>query len=534
MALTEYLWIAVLGGIVGFAYGFLIGANDVANAFASSISSKSITLRQAVMIASVCEFAGAYFLGASVTSTVRSKVFDVSLYEQEPEVLMFGMFTSLFSANVWLFIATYFGMPVSTTHDVVGCIMGFSIAAKGFSSIAWDVVIKIFISWFASPLCAGAIAATFFSLVKYFVMRSNNPFERAYYTFPIVLTIGIGVDLFYIVYKGASSFKLEEKWNIGWVIPACFGIGAFFGVLWIFAFGPCARRNVEKRTAAKKVLREGKITPDVEATAGKDEDDFEAFSSFVHNQPQAPKTDISAKENSVVAEAVASEDEPDVAKTWFKKFKDNTVDQDLQTQSMHESKKAQDIWANEEQFDESAEDLFTYIQVFTASLNSFAHGANDVANTIAPMSAIIDIYMSGEVSSKTGVPKWVLAYGGASIVIGLLLYGYRVMKSLGYKLTMLSPSRGASAELGAALTSVTASFIGVPVSTTQCIVGAVTAVGLVGGRQAIDWFFLLKICLSWVGLFFIAVVFSAGVFSFCYYSPGAVYPAYLVPIVIEE
>ena len=119
-------------------------------------------------------------------------------------------------------------------------------------------------------------------------------------------------------------------------------------------------------------------------------------------------------------------------------------------------------------------------------------------------------------------------------MVGLLLYGYKVMKSLGYKLTMLSPSRGTSAELGAALTSVTASFVGIPVSTTQCIVGAVTAVGLVGGRQAVDFFFLLKICLSWVGLFFIAVVFSAGVFSFSYYSPSAIYPSYQVPIVIEE
>jgi sodium-dependent phosphate transporter len=201
---------------------------------------------------------------------------------------------------------------------------------------------------------------------------------------------------------------------------------------------------------------------------------------------------------------------------------------------MDESARAKDIWANEEQFDERAEDLFTYIQVFTASLNSFAHGANDVANTIAPMSAILDIYMNGVASSKAEVPKWVLAYGGFAIVMGLLLYGYRVMKSLGYKLTMLSPSRGASAELGAALTSVTASFIGVPVSTTQCIVGAVTAVGLVGGRQAVDFFFLLKICLSWVFLFFIAAVFSAGVFSFSYYSPAAIYPSYQVPIVIEE
>lgn len=224
----------------------------------------------------------------------------------------------------------------------------------------------------------------------------------------------------------------------------------------------------------------------------------------------------------------------DRSRSVYQIVAENTFDQDLKIQSFDESQRAKNIWANEEQFDERAEDLFTYIQVFTASLNSFAHGANDVANTIAPMSAILDIYMTGVASSKAAVPKWVLAYGGFAIVVGLLLYGYKVMKSLGYKLTMLSPSRGASAELGAALTSVTASFIGIPVSTTQCIVGAVTAVGLVGGRQAVDLFFLLKICLSWVGLFFMAATFSAGVFSFSYYSPATIYPSYQVPIVIEE
>jgi phosphate/sulfate permease len=190
--LTEYLWIAVLGGLVGFMYGFLIGANDVANAFASSVSAKSITLRQAVMIASVCEFGGAFFLGAAVTSTVRNKIFDVELFTQEPEVLMFGMFSSLFSANVWLFIATYFGMPVSTTHDVVGCILGFALAAKGFSAINWKTIGMIFASWFVSPVASGLVAALFFGSVKKFVMRAENPYERAYYTFPIVLTIGVG------------------------------------------------------------------------------------------------------------------------------------------------------------------------------------------------------------------------------------------------------------------------------------------------------------------------------------------------------
>lgn len=191
-AFDQYLWVAVLAGVFGFMYGFLIGANDVANAFASSVSSKSITLKQAVLIASVCEFSGAYFLGAAVTSTVRSKIFDVDLYEDTPDVLMFGMFTSLFSANVWLFVATYLAMPVSTTHDIVGCIMGFSIAAKGFSSIKWGIAGKIFISWVASPLVAGTVAASFFAIVKNFVMHAKDPFQRTFYTFPVVLTIGIG------------------------------------------------------------------------------------------------------------------------------------------------------------------------------------------------------------------------------------------------------------------------------------------------------------------------------------------------------
>jgi phosphate/sulfate permease len=196
-AFPEYLWIAVAAGLCGIAYAFLIGANDVANAFASSVSSKSLTLKQAVIAAAIFEFSGALFLGASVTSTIRSKVINIDLYTENPEVLMFGMFTSLLSASIMLYVATYFGLPVSTTHDIVGCIMGFSIAAKGFESVEWDVAKKLFISWVASPLIAGFGGFVFFAFVKYAVMKSQNPFQRAYYTFPLVLTIGIGIDLFF-------------------------------------------------------------------------------------------------------------------------------------------------------------------------------------------------------------------------------------------------------------------------------------------------------------------------------------------------
>jgi sodium-dependent phosphate transporter len=321
--------------------------------------------------------------------------------------------------------------------------------------------------------------------------------------------------------KGASSYKLEEKLGLGVLIAVSFGFGAFFGVLWVFVFGPCVKRRIETQMATKSAERETATNKesDVEATSSprveNQEEDFDSFDNFLHGEAPTPETRSTP-------EPPATE----LSASWYKKFKDNTVDQDLHAQAMHESAKAQLIWDNEEQFDEGAENLFNYIQVFTASLNSFAHGANDVANTIAPMSAVINIYMTGEVSSNTGVPKWMLAYGGFAIVMGLLLFGYRVMKSLGYKLTMLSASRGSSAELGSSLTVVTASFLGIPVSSTQCIVGAVTAVGLIGGRQAVDWLFFVKICCSWAGLFFMAVTFSAGFFSFCYYSPSAVYPAY--------
>jgi solute carrier family 20 (sodium-dependent phosphate transporter) len=199
--LDQYLWIAVAGGICGFIYAFGIGANDVANAFASSVSSKSLTLKQAVVIAGVFEFLGAYFLGASVTSTIRSNIVDIKLYEDEPEILMLGMFTSLVTAMIMLLTATYFGLPVSTTHTVVGCIIGFSIAARGFSSVNWEGTSKIFLSWLASPLISGALGFILFGLLRALVLNHERAFERGYYSFSVVLFVTIFINTFYVLYK---------------------------------------------------------------------------------------------------------------------------------------------------------------------------------------------------------------------------------------------------------------------------------------------------------------------------------------------
>ena len=207
-------------------------------------------------------------------------------------------------------------------------------------------------------------------------------------------------------------------------------------------------------------------------------------------------------------------------KTFFVKFEEATYKQNLEEQCFQESPETQKNWENAAVYDSELEQLFTYVQVFTACLNAFAHGANDIANAIAPVAAIIDIYQTGKLNSEAPVQKWILAYGGVALVLGLLLYGYKVMKTVGYHLTVISPVRGSVVGLASSLMVATASYMGIPVSTTQCIVGGVAGVGLVEGYTNVQWMQLAKVCVSWVVLFFVSAILSAGFFAVCAYSPA--------------
>jgi solute carrier family 20 (sodium-dependent phosphate transporter) len=514
---SQFLWIVIVAFLFGFIYAFGIGANDVANAFASTVASKSLTLFQAVIAAAIFEFGGSVLLGAQVTGTIRSKIFDIKLYEEEPQIVMLGMFTSLITSTFMLLSATYFGLPVSTTHTIVGGIMGFSICAKGFSSISLDVASKIFISWILSPGISAIFAFIFFFFVKKFIMTSPNPYTRAYYTFPLILFVFIGIDMFYILYKGMNNV-IGDSLELSWVIPSSFGIGALFGLVWILILGPIAKKRIERKMAEREEQANAKSVEKEQAVvdAGVDCDEEIDCDKKIDMdvQPTAPEKIVKEKDIELA--------EPEEKKSLYKKFTDMTYGQDLHEQSMREDENAVKLWDEAEEFDPTAEQMFTYVQVFTACLNSFAHGANDVANAIAPLSAILLIYDTGELSSKAPVEKWILVYGGFGIVMGLLFYGYKVMKSLGYKLTKLSPSRGACAELAASLFVVTASVLEIPVSSTQAIVGAVAGVGLTGGLHNIGWFWFVKICVGWVTVFFSAVVLSMGLFSFVAFSPHLV------------
>jgi len=525
-----YLWLAVCGCLCGFVYAFGIGANDVANAFASSVSSKSLTLKQAVMAAGIFEFLGALFLGASVTSTIKDDIVFLDLYAEIPEVLMYGMFTSLFTAMFMLLIATHFGLPVSTTHTIVGTIIGFSIAAEGFDSVDWAGISKIFISWLASPLISGFFGFLLFGALRICVLHRDDAFERAYYTFPVVLFIGISINVFYILYKGAKNLGSDEL-GLEIILPSAFGLAIFAGAIWLWPLGPMAKKRVE---AGHVVLAHGagrkmnEVETDTEVASGHPSEGKPVDGDVKVPDGESEEEETEKKETFQEKQEVVEQNEP-VRKSFSsslrkmsQSFADSTYNQDLHEQSMNENAKAKEIWDKAELYDENAEMMFTYVQVFTACLNSFAHGANDVANAIGPISAILNIYESGEVSDETGVQKWILAYGGVGIVAGLLLYGYKVMKSVGFKLTMMSPSRGATAELAASLTVVTASFMGIPVSSTQCIVGAVSGVGLTQGAKNVQWLFLARVCVGWVIIFFTSAVLSAGVFSFGAYAPSLI------------
>ncbi|KAL3791390.1 hypothetical protein ACHAWO_005014 [Cyclotella atomus] len=603
--LDQYLWIAIAGGIVGFIYTFGIGANDVANAFATSVASKSLTLKQAVVIATICEFSGALFLGASVTSTVRGKIFNADLYEDEPEIVMLGMFTSLTTASLMMLVATYFGLPVSTTHTIIGCIIGFSIAAKGFDSVNWNETKNIFISWVTSPLITGFVAFVIFAMIRYFILLSNNPFSRGYYTFSLILFITLSIDAFFIFNKGTKNFTHfhENVYDDRWVIPTCLGIGAVVGLLWLWPVGPLAKRRLQaKRDEREAALATRAIVdankpqqagsgesidgkqfkaeydpevgsikfsldePGIEEPNDSDTDtqrvENRSFKRKIHalselgtsigsikicidepveQQPEADSKSFKkrihtmsdqlgasikeALDGSFVKQMEAQTHPQQTKRRRMKKnilirFEEATFKQNLEEQAFQESKDTQQCWQAAETYDAEVEELYTFVQAFTAALSSFAHGANDVANSIAPIAAIIYIYRYGELNAEAPVNKWILAYGGFGIVLGLLLYGYKVMKTIGYKLTALSPTRGSTAGLASSLVVATASYIGIPVSTTQCIVGAVAGIGLVEGRKNVQWASLAKVCISWIVIFFVSCILSAGLFAAFAYSPS--------------
>lgn len=480
-AFPQYEWMIIMGIIFGFCMSFGIGANDVANAFGTSVAAKTLTLLQAIYIAAVMEFGGAVLLGASVTSTITTGIFKAEYYEDEPEIVMLGFMCALLVAFLLLMAATFYELPVSTTHVIVGSLLGFTVAAKGFQSVKWNNVGTIVISWFASPIMTGCFSGSIFFLLKKFVFEAEHPYQRSKRVYPIVLCFTIVLGVFFVLKK---SQKNKPQITGGIIAGASFGAA---GLALIFYFVYLQKRILKNIT----------------------ENFTEDGQKIVHDN---------------VEEGSLEEEEECKLTGWkyyWEIFAQATYKQDLEASCLGENKDTAAIWENSGKYDLRAERMFSYLQVFTASITSFAHGANDVANAISPLAGMMTIYKTGDLSSTAVVPFWVLCMGGIGIVCGFTCYGYKIIKAVGYKLTAITPSKGFTSELSTAISVLVASFIGIPVSSTQCLVGAVTGVGLAsGGRSEVSFKFLARIASGWVVTFVLVALLNAAVFSFIAYSPS--------------
>lgn len=321
-------------------------------------------------------------LGASVTSTIKGKMIDTSLYADDPGVLMYGMLTSLVAASFILAVANYLALPVSTTHTIVGSIVGFSLAAKGFSSINWMEVGKIFISWVAAPVITGSAAALFFWVSRRFILLSQSPYKRAITLYPFIIFLAIGVDLFMVFYKAGKNSPQIKEWGLKFMIPAGFCISLFLAVVFHFFLSPYLQKRVdakmerlekakadeenedvihenaeageggEKKSAMmKKILGE----EDSEEEKAEEQDGVEPITNTKMSRSERIKKNMSASFHKSVS-----------------KLGDATINRDIEAEAFAKSAKAKQMWETGEEFDPRAEAMFSYLQVLTACLLSFA------------------------------------------------------------------------------------------------------------------------------------------------------------------
>ena len=379
--------ILVIAGLLGFFAAWGIGANDVANAMGTSVGSKALTLKQAVLIAAIFEFLGAYLAGGEVTSTIRKGIVNPVVYQDNVDIFIVGMMATLLATGSWLLIASKNGWPVSTTHSIVGAIVGFVMITKGSSYVSWDKIVDILYSWVSSPLISAVLAFIIFRSVQKFILESKNKSRSAIRLIPVYVFLVMVVIALVTAKKGLVHLGFD--WSDDFILQISLGLAALVSGL-----------------------------------------------AFIYLRQQAQNlTDVSG-----------------------------------------------------------IEVAFSLLMVFAACAMAFAHGSNDVANAIGPLAAIVSVVNSnGIISTQAAVGSWVLLLGGAGIVFGLATYGHKVIKTVGEKITKLTPSFGFSANLATASTVVFASFLGFPVSTTHTLIGGVIGVGLANDYKKID---LNKLVLS--------------------------------------
>ncbi|GLJ31102.1 hypothetical protein SUGI_0622590 [Cryptomeria japonica] len=402
--------------LCGFYMAWNIGANDVANAMGTSVGSGALTLRQAVVTAAVLEFSGALLVGSHVTHTMQNGILTPGAFNGRDALLFSGFFSSLAAAGTWLQVASYYGLPVSTTHCIIGAMVGFGLVYGGASAVRWWSLARVVSSWIISPLLGSAGAFIIYMCIRRFVYSAPNPAQAAVKAAPTIVFLGV---------TALSLTCFPSDLGAIFRFAAALALGALGALLVYF--------TIQRQLG--QLIGEYCEIPAASNSSDKKLSPFNLLAKV--GGPSGTQLRI--------------------------------------------------VYA-----------VFGYMQILSACFMSFAHGANDVANAIGPISSALAILPGQVLRNDSTVSVTILLWGGFGIVAGLLIWGYRVIGTIGKKITELTPTRGFAAEFAAATVVTVASRFGLPISATHTLVGAVMGVGFARGLKNVDSEIVKEIVASWV------------------------------------
>ncbi|EPQ9139432.1 inorganic phosphate transporter [Campylobacter jejuni] len=450
----------ILASIFGIFMAFNIGGNDVANSFGTSVGAKTVTIKQALIIAAVFELSGAIFAGAEVTKTIRSGIviFPNSL---DPMLFVIIMLAALLSSGVWIFIATKKGLPVSTTHSIVGGIVGASImmgllkfdGIQTLSMVKWSEILRIAISWVASPLLGGIVAYIIYSYIDKKILKPSEKLN----------------DDLKNIKKERKKFKEE-----------------YF-------------LNLKTKSQEEQIKELSAIALDEEEQANnfyrnkmkefKDQEkDIDIYSILKTHMPIIACIAAAIISAMFLFKGLNNVSTLDILQNFWIIGIIGTISYVVTFAIVKIVKKTE--------LNKTTDRIFSWFQIFTASSFAFSHGANDIANAIGPFAAILDVLKNGTINATSPVPFAALAMFGVALVVGLWFLGKEVITTVGSKLATIRPTTGFSAELGASIVILLATQFGIPVSSTHILIGAILGIGVYNKNA--NWIIMKPIGLAWI------------------------------------
>ncbi|THW50305.1 sodium/phosphate symporter [Aureobasidium pullulans] len=576
--LDQYTYVFAIGTFFALLDAYNNGANDVANAWATSVSSRSVSYRQAMILGTIFEMLGAITVGARTAETIKNGIIPSSAFRGDAGVQMLAFTCALAAASSWVMWCTRHSAHVSSTYSLVSAVAGVGVATVGASQVQWGWnngkgLGAIFAGLGMAPAIAAGFGATIFMLIKMTVHVRKNPVPWAVYSSPFFFLIAGTICTLSIVYKGSPNLGLKNK-PVWYIVSVTMGCGWGLALLAALFFVPYVRARVIKKDASVKgwmfiygpallnrpvhESAEKASVPDYAVVQDEEEDDKKSEYSQSDNgmMSKNPETTEKAMSSPNSPQILAASPELSYQELqaqsdyklkqrllkkrgpmgWAMRTLENNPMGAGQIYEIHNMKtffrrlpamitvgllygfhydihaaqsgisgtpeglRMQRVYAAAEKYPNEVEHTYSFVQVLTACTASFAHGANDIGNSVGPWAVIYSAWSTGDAAkSKATVPVWQLAVLSATISLGLITYGYNIMKVMGNKITYHSPSRGCSMEMGAAITVLIFSQYSLPVSTSMCITGATVGVGLCNGTfKAVNFQRVGLLFFSWI------------------------------------